>query len=629
MSDGTAPAEAVVASPAAPGEEPFYLDVGGTPMLCQLTIPPQGHAPRTTAVLLCPPFGWDDMCSYRSRRTWAQELAARGCPSLRIELPGSGDSAAGPELAGLLDAWTDGVGIAAGWLRASTASLRVAAIGIGLGGLLAWRAAAAGAAIDDLVLWGVPAQGRTLVRELRAFARFEAELLEDDGGGDGAEDPAADGGLASGGFRMRGETVAALERLDLSALPLPAAETRRVLLLGRDGVAADRRLRETLELAGVHVAIAGGEGYGAMLAKPQVALPPLAVFALTGDWLDEREALAIAAAAPTPTFVQPAPVGATMQHAVATHPHADLAEAGAAIREAPFAVERPFGRLRGILTEPPPGAARAQLCAVLLNPGAQRRIGPNRMWVQIARRWAARGVPVLRLDVAGIGDSDGATLSSEDDGTLYVPAFIDDVEAALDALVARGLPPRFLLLGLCSGAYWAFHTAARDERVVSVTMLNPRALVWDEHLGAARDARRLRKLGQARTWRKIVRRDASLTSPLVIARALATRPFDAGARRQARRGSGSELERLLAQLDARGVDVTIGFSGSEPLHEELKRDGQLARMSRARNVTVETLAHGPETHTLIPPALQRRAHALVDGTFERALPEPAQGPQRS
>ena len=43
-----------------------------------------------------------------------------------------------------------------------------------------------------------------------------------------------------------------------------------------------------------------------------------------------------------------------------------------------------------------------------------------------------------------------------------------------------GLPDRFLLAGLCSGAFWAFETAVVDQRVQSIVMLNPRLLAFEE-----------------------------------------------------------------------------------------------------------------------------------------------------
>ena len=77
---GTVPPEAVCL-----GSEP-------DPVLAFLHVP-QGD-PRAVAVLLCPPFGWEEDCSYRARRRWAQVLADAGYATARLYLPGSGDSGA-------------------------------------------------------------------------------------------------------------------------------------------------------------------------------------------------------------------------------------------------------------------------------------------------------------------------------------------------------------------------------------------------------------------------------------------------------------------------------------------------------------------------------------------------------
>src|SRR5437868_1729268 len=130
---------------------------------------PTGGVARDTAVLLCPSFGWHQDCSYRGLRAWATELADAGYPAARLTLPSTGDSAGSPHDPGRLDAWTAAVSDGAGWLRQACGAERVVAIGIGLGGMAAYRAVAAGAPIDDLVLWAVPDRGRALLRELRGY----------------------------------------------------------------------------------------------------------------------------------------------------------------------------------------------------------------------------------------------------------------------------------------------------------------------------------------------------------------------------------------------------------------------------------------------------------------------------
>lgn len=159
------------------------------------------------------------------------------------------------------------------------------------------------------------------------------------------------------------------------------------------------------------------------------------------------------------------------------------------IRETPLTIEQPFGRLFGVLTEPA-GTSALDLGAILLNPGAHRRIGQNRMWVEVARRWAARGVCTLRLDLEGIGDADGDGERFTDLAAQYDPRLIDQLCAAIDALEIRGLGRRFVLAGLCSGARWSFEAALRDERVVAAFVLNPQSFFWDPSLGTARVLRR-------------------------------------------------------------------------------------------------------------------------------------------
>ena len=64
----------------------------------------------------------------------------------------------------------------------------------------------------------------------------------------------------------------------------------------------------------------------------------------------------------------------------------------------------PNASLVGIITSPSVPAARRELPGViLLNAGIINRVGPNRIYVKMARRLADMGLPVLRFDFSGRG----------------------------------------------------------------------------------------------------------------------------------------------------------------------------------------------------------------------------------
>jgi alpha-beta hydrolase superfamily lysophospholipase len=609
----------------------LYLQAG-TPPVFAIFHPGAGPL-RQSAVLLCPPFGWEDMCSYRSRRDWAEHLALEGHPTLRLDLPGSGDSAGDPTDPQQLNSWTQAVTGAAQWLLETTGAARIVGIGIGLGGLVTCRAALSDAPIDELVLWHVPGQGRTLVRELQAFSALEVAYIPDPGQLEpqqGAE-TLEDGALVANGYLLSAETVAALKQLDLRELSHVSQGPRRALLLRRDGMRVDDALHEALEQAGVQVRIADGPGYAEMILNPQDALPPTKVFQIVSSWINEGELeLSTLSTAPSPD-----PPGETSLSQVSTHKHLELLRPGVELRETPIDIAGPNGQLFGILTEPL--GEREEICAVLVNAGPQRRTGPNRMWVEIARRWATRGVPTLRLDLAGIGDSDGDTAALVRVASLYAPAYVGQVRAALDTLSTRGLPSRFVVLGLCSGAYWSTQTALEDERIGTVIMLNPRSLIWDEWVYALRRTRELRKsMLMGSTWQKLLRGEVTPARHLETARALTSRITRSPQRiRERLTGSqrenvdrGEALAQIFDRLSHRGQRVLLVFTGSEPLHRELTAKGLLDHLERLPNLKLAVLGTSADTHTLTPLWLQRQVHELVDRALEEELRRLPEGEER-
>jgi dienelactone hydrolase len=592
-----------------PPARAIYLDGGREPVFGQLHAPDKG-AERDTAVLMVPPFGWDDVCSYRSRRDWAEQLAGAGYVTLRMELPGTGDSGGSLEDSDLLGAWIESVSNAARWLSLAPNTTRVAAIGIGMGGLLSCAALAAGAPIEELVLWAVPARGRALIREMRAFGRMERAKFAN--GRESEQQVLPEGAVGAGGFVLNKETVDALEGLDLLELPAADGHPRRGLMLERDSIGVDEGLRERLETIGAEVRVASGMGYGAMMAEPQEARPPRELFALVESWLNESSQTKMGASSGDNGDVMRAEADSSAVRsswiAEGARNAAELTVGGVRIRETPYTIEQPSGRLFGVLAKPVEHPSSG-LGAVLLNAGAIRRIGPNRMWVQMARSWAARGVPTLRLDLEGLGDSDGDAERFVDVAELYVPELVEQVRGALDELSARGVAQRFVLGGLCSGAYWAFHGALQDERVAAAFMLNPRTLFWDPVVENIRYLRR--GLLEPSSWRMILRGDVRLSRMGAVAarapRSLARRAI---AQLQEHESAEDELAVALNQLAGTEKRLVFVFSENEPLHQELDRQGKLERLRGQPNIELELLPG--RDHTLRPANSQQSAYEVLD-----------------
>jgi pimeloyl-ACP methyl ester carboxylesterase len=560
---------------------------------------PAGRERHPLGVLVCPPFGWDELCTYRSLRVWADLCARAGYPALRFDFPGTGDSGGSARDPARLEAWTSAVTAAAQLLRERERCERIVAMGIGLGGMVACRALAAGAPIDDLVLWSVPPRGSLLLRELRAFAGMvAAEVIDVDEGAHAAAEP-DDGALEVAGFVLSAETIAELGQLDLTALAVPDAEGRRVLLLGRDTLAPDRRLREHFERSGVQLTVEDGPGYGAMMVDPQLYEIPHAAFSRILAWLAESSP----GSAPV---LDPPGRSAPITHRI------ELREGGVLISERTFEFDHRGWCLRGVLAEPvsPPAAG---ICAVLLNAGSVRRIGAHRMWVEDARRWAALGVPTLRYDLVGMGDSDGEERRYLLNTEFHRDGFSDQVLAALAALAAQGLPGPFVLCGVCSGAYWSFHAALADERVRGLLLVNLLAFFWSDELGAARDARRARALLREGSVREIMR--IVLADRWRIARMARTKLSTLRRARGAEAPPrfGDEIAAALDQLRDRGVETLLLLGHGEPLYDDLLTDGLIERFERWPNLRLERIPI--EDHMFRPAWAQR----YVAGVLDRAI----------
>lgn len=110
-------------------------------------------------------------------------------------------------------------------------------------------------------------------------------------------------------------------------------------------------------------------------------------------------------------------------------------------------------------------ACRGKPAVILFNAGLASRVGPYRIYVQLARALAVAGYTVLRFDQSGLGDSPVASAAPGD-------RRLREARAAMTLIGAETGIMRFVLGGLCSGADDAFRIAGEDKRVVGAILLD-------------------------------------------------------------------------------------------------------------------------------------------------------------
>jgi alpha-beta hydrolase superfamily lysophospholipase len=560
---------------------PVWLELGAEPIYAVLHTARLAERPRLGALIL-PTFGWDNDCSYRARRDWATALAESGVAVARIDFPGTENSVGSPLAANRVGSWVDATVSAAEWLRQRSGCDRVVAIGIGLGGLIAYEAAVAGAAIDDLVLWGVRASGRAYVRELRAYAAVVAGEIGDDG------DTRADGAIGIGGHRMSVETAEALSAISLTAISLPDAHLRRVLLVGRDAHGVDGKLQSHLAESGAAVTVLQADDYHLLMAPPELCMRPTETISASIGWLLE----------PLQANLEP------IRHVPAPVVPDELASVefeydGVRIRENLMELQTSAGRLVGIISEPT-SEARAPFGLVVLNTGALRHTGPNRMFVEIARRAAADGVPVARFDFPGLGDSDGTSVKTYERRTEDDSDSLAMLGEIYDHLEAVGFADRFVATGLCLGGYLPIRAALEEKRSVGAISANAPALRWTD----AQRQRLVRELiafagpetivatpGRQRLPRWLRTTVDRLTSLRVAVDARARRLLGGSELlwRLEHRAGIADAARTLDQLGGTGVPMLLMFSEGEAILRILAQPKPAGRLRRWPNIEVEHL----------------------------------------
>lgn len=132
-------------------------------------------------------------------------------------------------------------------------------------------------------------------------------------------------------------------------------------------------------------------------------------------------------------------------------------------KEIPLIFQCHENNLIGIIHQP---VDASKLGVLLVVGGPQYRVGSHRQFVLLARMLSANGIPVMRFDYRGMGDSEGELRSF---------ASIDDDIAAAIAAFYQVCPELagIVIWGLCDASSAALFYAYQDDRVRGLVLLNP------------------------------------------------------------------------------------------------------------------------------------------------------------
>jgi alpha-beta hydrolase superfamily lysophospholipase len=543
-------------------------------------------ARRDVAVVLCPASGSEYFHAYRAWRKLAEQLAEIGFDVLRFEYEGTGDSAGDPEECVQPDAWVRNIERLVNEARTITSSSEVVLIGLRIGAMLALQAAVASGGVTSLVLWSPFRSGRACVRELKALERIggDTRATEDIEGPD----------MLAPGHVPPEPIVSALAQWDLDSLS--TAPAFNVLLVERDDRPSDLKIGECLERVGTRVTRVRPEGTAQMLEPTASGKTPDDALDLITRWLgdqrwEDRQGADIGKAVAS---------GSSVAHG-----------SGYQERAVRFG---PADRLFGILSVPS-GVDVGVPAIIFLNTGFEYRAGQHRLYVPLARHWAAQGHVVFRYDLGGIGDSDPPFGAA--DNVPYPTHALDDVREAI-AFVRKQAPGRRVILaGLCSGGWHAFVAAREGLPVDAIVSFNaplhlycgetvPSTIAWTEYHQTEGYRTALRDPDR---WIRALRGRsayASLRFTVVYVWGKVTDRLKVA--------FGSRLDALardLFDISARGITSLFVFSEGEPGLDHFRlRARAVLRQRKARERILLTVVDGAD-HTFASPAAQQTLREIL------------------
>jgi alpha-beta hydrolase superfamily lysophospholipase len=387
----------------------------------------------------------------RSLRHAAERLSSAGFPVLRFDFYGTGDSSGEESETNQMDQWLKDVELAIEELKKRSGLNKISLVGVRFGATLAAQVSANLGSIEDVVLWEPCVSGNAYIKETSRQHKILVALSPS-----GFTFDQKDGAVKGKeflGFFINDATLSAFEKIDLMSLDRSPA--KNVVVMGAESTPGTfQKLFDHFAHVGAKVEYQQAAGYQGIFREALHSEVPVQFLDRLTEWFLQKYNQKYKRTVPAKS------ISAPETRSKVFHESAHF-----------------YGKkeqLFGILTSPNEKSPRPEQTAVIIvNAGVGTRIGPHRLYVQMARALGALGFSVFRTDLSGTGDS--LVENPEEESDPYPKLAVSDISDAITFLQDQHSIKRFVVAGICSGADVAFRAAVQDLRITGAVIINPRS----------------------------------------------------------------------------------------------------------------------------------------------------------